>query len=215
MVLATTRSRRVRRPFTTASGLRRAGALLLPAVLALAAVLVPAAPAGAQEPAPTPEAERPRLPADSAVVRLEPLDVRVGPPSRRGKMTGFHRRRSRGAGEFITRRDIERRDPMRLSDMVHVRAGVGTVPYGDGSGRRHVRMTRAALQEDTDRCRVQYWIDGVPFRGVNRFELDELSPADVQGIEIYRGPSEIPPRFNRRGSSCGVVAVWTRDPMEP
>lgn len=208
MVLATTRSR-TRRPFALASGLRRVGALLLPAVLALAA------PAGAQEAAPAQEAERPRLPADSAVVRLKPLHVRVSPPSRRGKMAGFNRRMSRGAGEFITRRDIERRDPMRLSDMVHVRAGVGTVPYGDGSGRRHVRMARSALQEDTDRCRVQYWIDGVPFRGVNRFELDELSPDDVQGIEIYRGPSEIPPRFNRRGSGCGVVAVWTRDPMEP
>lgn len=193
----------------------RRRAVRAPSVAALAASLALvalAAPVVAQETTPAPADERPRLPADSVVVQLEPLDVRVSPPPRRGKMAGFQRRKSRGMGEFITREDIERQDPMRLSDMVHLRTGVGTVAYGDGSGRRHVEISRAAFLEDNDVCRVQYWIDGVPFPGVNRFEMDELSPQDVEAIEIYRGPSEIPPRFNRRGSQCGVVAVWTRDP---
>lgn len=189
---------------------RALAAAVLAAALTAAPVLV--ASAGAQEPTPRPESERPRLPADSAVIELAPLDVRVSPSPRRGKMSGFLRRQSRGTGEFITREDIERQDPMRLSDMVHLRPGVGTVPYADGSGRRHVQISRAAVMEDRGACRIQYWIDGIPFRGVNRFELDELSPQDVEGIEIYRGPAEIPPQFNRRGSQCGVVLVWTRDP---
>lgn len=171
------------------------------------------APASAQE-TPDSVAERGPLPADSAVVELSPLEVRVSPPARRGKLAGFRRRLSRGMGEFITRREIEERDPMRLSDMVHLRAGIGTKPYGDASGRRHVEISRAAFLEDNNVCRIQYWIDGVPFPGANRLEMDELSPHDVEGIEIYRGPSEIPPEFNRRGSQCGVVAIWTRDPTQ-
>ena len=191
-----------------------ANRLLLAVGAVAAAAGVPPTDLGAQEAEPPgPGPDRPALPADSAVVELEPLDVRVRPPVRRGKMAGFHRRRSRGMGEFITRREIESRDPMRLSDLVHLASGVQTIPYGDASGRRHVEISRAAFLEDTNVCRIQYWIDGVPFPGVNRFELDELSPDDVQGIEIYRGPSEIPPQFNRRGSQCGVVLVWTRDPV--
>lgn len=186
--------------------------LVLVATAVAAAASAPAAGLAAQEAEPRPGPDRPALPADSAVVELEPLDVRVSPPVRRGKMAGFHRRRSRGMGEFITRREIDARDPMRLSDLVHLASGVQTIPYGDASGRRHVEISRAAFLEDTNVCRIQYWIDGVPFPGVNRFELDELSPDDVQGIEIYRGPAEIPPQFNRRGSQCGVVLVWTRDP---
>lgn len=206
MVLATVRSPSPRSCRIPTSGVPGVVSLLL-----LAAGLALPGPLAGQERV-RPGAERPRLPADSAVVELAPLDVRVGPAPRRGKMVGFHRRMSRGMGEYITREDIERRDPMRLSDMVHLRAGVATTGYGDGSGRRHVEISRAAVLEDSNACRIQYWIDGVPFTGVNRFEMDELSPQDVEGIEIYRGPSEIPPRFNRRGSQCGVVVVWTRDP---
>lgn len=183
--------------------------LRLAAAAAAWAVLATAGPAAAQEPD---AGERPPLPADSAAVELEPLHVRVDPPPRRGKMAGFHRRSERGMGRFITRREIERRDPVRLSDLVRLGPGTGTVPHADGSGRRHVEISRAAFLEDTGVCRVRYWIDGVPLHGASRFELDELSPRDVEGIEIYRGASEIPPRFNRRGSQCGVIVVWTREP---
>lgn len=207
MVLATVRSPAPRFPRTPVPG-RLHGVPVLALVLG---ALLAVAPGEAQEPA-HPGAERPRLPADSAVVRLEPLDVRVEPRPRGGKMTGFHRRRSRGAGEFITRGEIDRHDPTRLSDMVHLRAGVASFSYGDGSGRRTVAMRRSAALGARGGCRIQYWVDGAPLPGVSRFALDELSPEDVEGIEIYRGPSEVPARFNRRGSPCGVIVVWTRDP---
>lgn len=185
--------------------------VLLVALLLATGLALPVGPGDAQEPVRA-GPERPRLPADSAVVELAPLDVRVSPRPRRAKMAGFHRRRSRGPGEFITRGEIERRDPTRLSDMLRLRAGVGTARRGDGSGRGTVVMRRSAAMGSYGGCRVRYWIDGAPLPASSRFALDELPPRDVQGIEIYRGPSEIPARFNRRGSQCGVVVVWTRDP---
>jgi len=40
---------------------------------------------------------------------------------------------------------------------------------------------------------------------------ETVVPGDVEGIEIYLGPSEVPPIFGGIGSGCGVVVVWTRD----
>lgn len=161
------------------------------------------------------EAPRPPLPSGSIVYELRPLDVSVGQLPVRGKLAGFYRRLDRGAGRYITREEIEARDPYRLSDIVHLVPGFQTVKFGDGSGRRHARIGRSEVLESLQRCSVQYWIDGMPLPQHTGFELDAVRPGDVAGIEVYRGPSETPARFQRRGSSCGVVVIWTRDPSRP
>lgn len=38
--------------------------------------------------------------------------------------------------------------------------------------------------------------------------LDRVNPSDIEMIEIFRGPSELPPQFN--DGNCGAIAVWTR-----
>jgi hypothetical protein len=41
--------------------------------------------------------------------------------------------------------------------------------------------------------------------------LDDLAtPTILEGIEIYRGASTIPPEFISPESRCGVIALWTR-----
>lgn len=156
--------------------------------------------------------DRPPLLADSVVYEIRPLDVSVRSPVVRGKLAGFHRRLDRGAGRYITREQIEARNPYRLTDIVHLAPGFQTVEFDDGTGRRHARIGRSQVMESLQRCRIQYWIDGMPLPQATGFELDEIHPADVAGIEVYRGPSETPARFQRQGSTCGVVLVWTRDP---
>jgi hypothetical protein len=60
-------------------------------------------------------------------------------------------------------------------------------------------------------CPPQYWIDGVMVSG---FNIDDMMPGDVEGIELYAGPSVVPPQFNNPRSSvnCGLVLIWTRVP---
>ena len=43
-------------------------------------------------------------------------------------------------------------------------------------------------------------------------DLDSVQPSDVYGVEIFLGPSRIPPQFGgMRGDTwCGLIAVWTR-----
>lgn len=178
----------------------------------LTALLVAATAAGAARAQETDP--RPPLPADSVIYEVRSLDVSVRYRPVRGKLAGFYRRLHRGAGRYITREQIEDRDPFRLTDLVHLVPGFQTVEFGDGSGRRHARIGRSQVLESLQRCSVQYWLDGTPIPPRTGFELDAVSPRDVAGIEVYRGASETPARFQRQGAMCGVVVIWTRDPSE-
>jgi outer membrane receptor for ferrienterochelin and colicin len=43
------------------------------------------------------------------------------------------------------------------------------------------------------------------------FRIDDVvSPASVEGIEVYRGLSTVPPEFLNPDAVCGVIAIWTR-----
>ena len=39
---------------------------------------------------------------------------------------------------------------------------------------------------------------------------DMVLPSSVEGIEIYRGLSTVPPEFLNPDAECGVIAIWTR-----
>jgi hypothetical protein len=37
-----------------------------------------------------------------------------------------------------------------------------------------------------------------------------VNPEQVEAIEVFRGPSEIPVQYNDNNSQCGVILIWTR-----
>jgi hypothetical protein len=111
----------------------------------------------------------------------------------------FEQRKAQYPGVFYTREDIERRAPGRASDLLRSAPGVRIV--GRGIGGAIVVMGRS-------RCRPIYWIDG---RYIPSFELDQITPMEIQALEVYRGPSETPPELNRFNAGCGVIAIWTRN----
>jgi len=117
----------------------------------------------------------------------------------------FESRRRRGFGHFVTRAQIERRNPLLLSDMM--RAIPGAVVMRGANGRAALRFARVGR----DNCPPQFFVDGLQVDG---FSIDDMPPDDVEGIEVYAGASEVPPEFNRmRGTTiCGTVAIWTRIP---
>lgn len=146
-------------------------------------------------------------------VRLPPLRVEVGRTARPGKMRGFDRRRRRHpAGVFVGRAEIERRDPRRTSDLLRGVAGVTPGRPPAGVGRPRVRMDRTPFRPGRRACRVRYFVDGVPMPGDGGFRVDDLAPGEVEAVEVYRGVSEVPPRFQRREDRCGTVVIWTRAP---
>lgn len=145
------------------------------------------------------------------VVRLQRKDVVMLPPvtveaeeQPRGRLGDFYRRAASGSGHFITRKDIEATAPRLLSDMLRSVPGL-RVDCGSTSCRV---WTFAESRRVAGRCPIQYFLDGVRYDG----DIDQMTPDQVEGIEIYRGASTIPPEFNTGSAMCGVIAVWMRDP---
>jgi hypothetical protein len=61
-------------------------------------------------------------------------------------------------------------------------------------------------------CRPAFVVDGSPLMGSpaqQAADVSDVDPRDVQGVEIYRGPSEIPGIYRMR-SDCGLIVLWTR-----
>lgn len=120
-------------------------------------------------------------------------------------LTLFERRMAVGLGRFITRAQILERNPMRLMDMIRFLPGVRTNCNG--------MSCQVRLNNDRRGCGPAIYVDEVP---TSMAVLEATSPNDVQGIEIYRGPSETPPELNNEEARCGgAIAIWTRRGRAP
>ncbi len=143
-----------------------------------------------------------RLATDA--ILLAPLEVVIWSGVERSPLLdNYRRRKSAGLGTIITRQDIEKARPLKMTDML--RAVPGVIVEGSGAGfMSKIRIGRGVGH----RCQTQVFLDGI--RMPDPY-LDELvAPGDVEGIEIFRGLASIPPEFLTPDAPCGVVAVWTR-----
>jgi hypothetical protein len=122
------------------------------------------------------------------------------------RLADFYRHRQSGIGHFYDRQEIEERRATRISDILRRLPGIRITP--DRSGRSVMRMGRTTGGRD---CPPDYWIDGVRAAFLN---VDDIPLHDVEALEIYKGPSGLPPEFNSRfgNPACGAVIIWTRLP---
>lgn len=145
-----------------------------------------------------------------AAIPLEPLRIvaRGRTVSQYLERAGFYEREQHGVGSFLTRYEIEKRGGTTLSDALRHVPGV-RMRRADRSGRRW------EVQLRNTRCPPSIVLDGVIMRADGPVRLQDMpmddlvSLGDIDGIEIYHGPSETPPAFNR-GGTCGVIVLWTR-----
>lgn len=144
------------------------------------------------------------LELDPKVIPLEPLAVTGEQRSRYLDQQGFYARKVGGRGAFITRAELEKHAHQPLSDALRKVPGISLA-------RRGLRDAQASMSRSAGayRCPIQYFLDGIPAAGYN---VDDMPRTNVEGIEIYRGASEIPVEFNSRAgtSICGAIVIWTR-----
>jgi hypothetical protein len=133
---------------------------------------------------------------------LAPVVVRSGPAVRPGPLADFYQRRSKGQGRFITRADIERRNPLYTSDLLRTVPGLS---LSRGRGLNEVRLRGAP-------CAPEVFVDGTPL-GPAPLDFDAITPNTIEGIEIYSGAASVPVQFSRvfGRTACGTVLVWTRE----
>lgn len=126
--------------------------------------------------------------------------------------SGFYARQHVGLGHFLTRRDIERQVGVQLSDVLRRVPGVRIVRADRGGRRGDVLMTRASLGS---RCLPSIFLDGVlsriggPPRATDVSIDDMVLPTDLEGIEVYNGPSQAQAPYDRY-AECGAIVIWTK-----
>ena len=116
----------------------------------------------------------------------------------------FWERRARGFGKFVTRDEIEKKGASRFVDVVRSVSGLSIMTY---RGRQEIRFRGAAI--GSANCPPQYWMDGIPLESGS---AEEISPENVEAIELYASPATTPPQFSTRSQTCGTVVVWSRLP---
>ena len=145
-----------------------------------------------------------------APLEMEPL-VATAVRLRRLEIKGFYERKRwgelLGLGAFYTEADIDRRNPLLISDMVMEEASIQR--YCRVSSRSCRLYTTRLATGAVPRCHMQVYLDGVHISGFG--EADAwVSPVEIGGVEVYKGPASLPAEFGGPNSRCGVVAIWTK-----
>jgi hypothetical protein len=133
------------------------------------------------------------------VIPLDPITVVVR--SLVLERAGFYERRDRSSGHFVTRQQIDDQHPLQSSELLRRIPGVRLLRGRNG-------LTAIARAN----CPFRFVIDNV--RTGPDYTIDLLPTMDIEGLEIYMGPSQVPGEFmgfgTDIGGTCGVIVVWTR-----
>ncbi len=128
-----------------------------------------------------------------------PVEATVAPRPPAPRYVDFERRRLNGRGQYLSREDLEKGGYSTLQDAMRGLRGVN-VECGGGSGCA-IRMARAPM-----RCSPEYIVD----ERADNFFGPNTPIRDLEGVEVYTGPSEVPGEFAGRNAGCGVIVIWTR-----
>ena len=138
----------------------------------------------------------------SSPIALEPLIVRARADE---GVSGFRDRLERGGfGRFVGREEIDRRRPIRTSELLRAMAGVRVEQRGAGTS--YIVMRGSGTQP----CLPDFFVDGMRMPQMADGGIDGLlTPAGLEGVEVYTSSVTAPSVFGAP-DGCGVVAFWTR-----
>jgi hypothetical protein len=107
--------------------------------------------------------------------------------------------------KYLTRRDLERLNPTRLSDALR-RTGL-TFRLGP-TGHYKVTNESRGVSSITRQCTEPlFYVNGLVVRDL---DLDALHPSEVEAVEVYLSSAAMPAEFNATGATCGAVVLWLR-----
>ena len=166
-----------------------------------------------------------RVASAAAVGRQEPIalaPVIVEGRSVARHLQSFERRRVVGLGDFVVRDEFEKWNPRDATDIVrrmpsfYVTANPAygsTRPDGsiDTRQNRILASTMSHRRGGSDfECPPLVYLDGAAVGDSRSFDVADIPIDAIEAVETYSRPAQVPPEFSRAGSSCGVIALWTR-----
>ena len=149
-----------------------------------------------------------------------------------GIMRAFEERRRMGFGRFITRDMLDQREHDTVSGILRGMAGVRMVQRPTACGGGFSAATGrgiAAVEFSTNAsaagatcgggtplpaaCYMSIYQDGVRIWGPGSPEVpdfEQMRNNQFEGVEVYRGPAELPIQYQGTGAACGAILLWTR-----
>ena len=154
-----------------------------------------------------------------SAVPVQPVVVKVEPRVPALERSGYYARKQAGQGHFIERNTIENRGGQLTSELFQGISGVVTRGKSGGGYfvllRGGISAHNMLLRRSGDRadpfCHARVFVDGVSVNPPDvPYDFDILHRLDIEAIEIYRGPAQLPAQYSGAESACGVILVWRR-----
>ena len=142
---------------------------------------------------------------DPTPLQLAPVTVAARPAAFESRLSGFNERAKTKTGYYITSERLERLTSHRFTDILREVPGLKLAMVGRGVSQARTIRLRGA------NCPPFIFIDGFP-AAAGEFDLDDIEPSTIEGVEIYHSMSTVPAEFlsARGGERCGVIALWSR-----
>ncbi len=135
------------------------------------------------------------------------------PPGNRHKYDQFLLRRQLGIGTFITREQIESHPAAHTPAIFSQIAGLKVRQFGTEWDIRSQRCpakleggSNTRSMDDDDPTFPMLFIDGMRVKGLSF--LNSISPAQIEGIEVYQGAAQLPPEA--KGNACAAIFIWLK-----
>jgi hypothetical protein len=139
------------------------------------------------------------FPLDFSGHRLADVVVQARAEKLMSRYLDFETRRQRGLGAYFRWDELKSKGYNSVGDALRTVRGV-RIRCNQQTFECFATMVR------TPQCQPTWWIDGME---VGSFH-ENTSIRDIYGIEIYRGPGEIPGEFSGSNAACGVIVLWTK-----
>ena len=146
-------------------------------------------------------------------VELAPVVVEAEAERSPLEIAGFYDRALMGQGTFMVREEIQRKAIDKISDAFREIPRIVIDESRPLTGSHAVMQYPAVqLMRNGRLCSPTFYLDRhvIAMGGSQIVRPDDfVTPAEIEAIEVYTRPSEIPTGFDEL-TSCGVVLMWTR-----
>ena len=146
-----------------------------------------------------------------SAVPVAPVVVKVEARVPALERNGFYDRKKAGQGYFIERPLIESRESRLTSELFTGITGVKLLHKPGGGYFVVLRGGMATRLSRNPHCPPRVFLDGALVQAFGEwYDLDLIQRNELEAIEVYRSPAQLPAQYGGAESRCGVILLWRR-----